>query len=116
MSVASTRGLNKGVRTLLQTIAGGGLTAVTEIVVGGLKSPAREIIFAVWTAVVALAQNYLETAGRIPVLLPTPGLVPSTDSSVVEATVEATTDVVGDVTGVVTDTTGKIIGEVTDLS
>jgi hypothetical protein len=68
--------------------------------------------------VFAYLQNYAETAGKIPVLLPTPGLVPSAGPvltpavGVVETAVDTAGDVVGDVEGIVEDVTGTLIGEV----
>ena len=71
MSPALTRGLKKGVRTILQLVAGGALTALISAAAGGLPAATQGIVMAAWTALVATAQNALETAGKIPTLLPT---------------------------------------------
>lgn len=71
MSYAATRGARKGLRTLLQLVAAGGLTALVEAV-GDLSGTWKAVVLAAWTAAVAAAQNYLEAAGTIPTVLPTP--------------------------------------------
>jgi hypothetical protein len=68
---AVTRGLKKAARTILQLLAGGALTALVNSVVGGLSPGVQGTVMAAWTAIVAFAQNTLETAGTIPTLLPT---------------------------------------------
>lgn len=113
MNAAASRGLRKGVRTLVQTIASGGLTALVTLMAGGLSPSSSVLLMAIFTAVVALAQNYLETSGRIPTLLPSPGLVVGPVADVAVATVEATADVAGGIVGEVLDTAGDVIGVVT---
>jgi hypothetical protein len=98
--------------------AAGGLTALVDLAAHGLAPGAAGAILVGWGTVVAFLHNMLETSGTIPVLLPTPGIVPSAAPVVTQAagTVETAVDqvgkTVGDVTGVVTDTTGKLLGEV----
>lgn len=119
MSPAFYRGWRKGARSAIQLIAGGALTALVTAVAGGLSPTTAAIVLGAWTVVVAVAQNTAETAGKIPVLLPTPGLVPSVAPvltpvvGTVETAVEQIGDSVGDVTGTVTDIAGGLIGEVT---
>ena len=71
MSPAVTRGLKKGARTVLQLVAGGALTALVSAIAGGLPAATQGFVMAAWTALVATAQNTLETAGKIPTVLPT---------------------------------------------
>lgn len=66
------RGLRKGIRTLLQLVAGGSLTALVNLGVGGLEPNVKAMLLAAWTVVLAYAQNSLEEAGKISVLLPSP--------------------------------------------
>lgn len=119
MSPALYRAWRKGARTLLQMAAAGGLTALVDLVAHGLSPATAGAVLVVWGVVVAFLHNYTETAGILPVLLPTPGLVPSVAPLAVKAvgTIETTIDhvgeVVGDVTGTVTDLTGGLLGEVT---
>lgn len=119
MNPALHRGWRKAARTVLQLAAGGALTGLVSAIVGGLPPATQGLIMAAWTTIVAFAQNTAETAGKIPTLLPTPGLVPSvaavaaTTLGTVETTVDHVGTTVGDVTGVVTDTAGELMGEVT---
>ena len=129
-SAAQSRGLRKGTRDALQAVvaivAAGGATAVIELVVDSV-SPAVGVLMAFgFKVVIAYLQNYLETAGKIPVLLPTPGLVSAVLSPVADAakdttplvapaagaTVDATSDIAGVVTGEVTDLDGGVVGTV----
>jgi len=71
MSPALRRGIRKALRTVVQLVAGGALTALVSMVAGGLSAAAQGTVMAAWTALVALAQNTAETAGKIPTLLPT---------------------------------------------
>lgn len=117
MSPALYRGWRKAARTLLQVVASGGLTAAVDVFAGGLSPNAKVVVGAAWLILVTFAQNSLETRGTVPVLLPTPGLVPSSETvaknvGVVDTEVEKIGDAVGEVGGVVTDLTGKLMGEV----
>jgi hypothetical protein len=124
-SAAQSRGLRKGMRDALQAVvaivAAGGATAVIDMIVDNLN-PAYGVLLAfVFKVVIAYAQNFLETAGRIPVLLPTPGLVPSVGEGAavavgtVDAVAEKVGDTVGEVSGTVQSVTGELLGEVVDV-
>lgn len=119
MSPALHRAWRKAARTVLQMVAAGSLTAVVDLLAHGLSPARASALLAVWGVVVTFLHNYLETAGTIPVLLPTPGLVPSAAPiatkavGVVETSVDRVGDAVGDVEGVVTDIAGDLLGEVT---
>lgn len=118
MSPALHRAWRKAARTLLQMAAAGSLTAVVDLVAHGLSPAAAGAVLVVWGVVVTFLHNYAETAGKIPVILPTPGLVPnvaplaSRAVGVVETAIDQVGDTVGDVTGVVTDLAGGLLGEV----
>lgn len=119
MNPALHRGIKKGLRTLIQLAVGGALTAAVNALASGLSPNTKIYVLTAWTVAVALLQNSLETAGKIPVLLPTPGIVPSVApvlgkvAGTVETAVDQVGGVVGDVTGTVTDLTGGLLGEVT---
>lgn len=66
------RSTRKFLRTLLQAIAGGGLTAFAEAVSGGIDEPWSAILLIVNTALIAKAQNWLEDNAKVPTLLPSP--------------------------------------------
>lgn len=76
MDRAKTRGLYKAIRTLLQLIAGGALTALVGAV-AELNPALQGIVLGGWTVLVAGVQNYLESADKIPTLLPTPPATPT---------------------------------------
>jgi hypothetical protein len=105
MSPALSRGLKKAARTILQLAAGGALTALVNSVVGGLSPSLQGTVMAAWTAVVAFAQNALETAGAIPTLLPT-SPPPAAGGVVVGQLLGSTGEVVGEVTS----KTGDLLG------
>ncbi len=65
------RGIRKAIRTILQLVAGGGLTALVSALAGGLDPSVQGIVLGAWTTAIAFAQNALESVGTIPVLLPT---------------------------------------------
>jgi hypothetical protein len=119
MSPALHRGLRKGIRTGVQLVAGGALTALVTAIAGGLSPATAAIVMGAWTVVVAAAQNAGEAAGKVPVLLPTPGIVPSAGKAIqpaigtVDTAVEKIGDAVGDIEGVVQSVTdGTVLGEV----
>lgn len=117
MSPAWDRGIKKAARTVLQLAAGGGLTALVSAMADGLDARTQGIIMAAWTVLVTLIQNTAETAGIIPTLLPTPGLVPSAGPvtqtvATVETSIDRVGDAVGEVDGTVTGQTGELLGEV----
>lgn len=118
MSPALYRAWRKAARTLLQLAAAGTLTALIDTLAGGLSPSTAALVTAGWGVVVAFLHNYLETAGAVPVLLPTPGIVPSVAPvatkvvGTVETAVDQVAGKVGDVTGTVTSTAGELLGEV----
>jgi hypothetical protein len=71
MSPALTRGIKKAVRTLAQMAASGALTAAVTALAGGLTPAVGAWVATGWMLVVTFTQNYLESAGAIPTLLPT---------------------------------------------
>lgn len=129
-SIPQSRGLRKLGRTVLQWAASIGTTGLTLVVaesVGVKFGPLAAVAFqAFWLFLYTYAQNTLETAGKIPVFLPAPGLVSQILTPVtgavsdvtpivaptISATVDAVSDITGDVTGAVTDLTGGVIGAV----
>lgn len=111
-SPALSRGVRKGLRTILQVVAGGALTALVTAMADGLEPEMQALVMGAWIALVAFAQNWAETAGKIPTVLPTPGLVVGPAADVVVATVDTVTDTTGGIVGDVTDTAGDIIGTV----
>jgi hypothetical protein len=101
-------------------LAAGGATAVIELVVDNVNPTYGVVMAFAFKILIAYAQNYLESAGKIPVLLPTPALVPVAEAAdavvaPVAGAVEAVADEAGKVTGTVTDVTGGVIGRVTGL-
>lgn len=65
------RPARRAIRTALQLIAGGGLTALVALLADGLSPYWSAIVLAANTVVVTGIQNYLEAAGTIPTILPT---------------------------------------------
>jgi hypothetical protein len=120
MSAALQRGWRKAARTVLQMAAAGSLTAVVAAVADGLNPTVAGFVLAGWGVLVTFLQNYLETAGTIPTLLPTPGTVPSRGVAPVSVGTVATTveDVGGDtsvVVGTVEGLEGEVLGEVSGV-
>lgn len=111
MTAGLTRGWKKGLRTIAQVIAAGGLTTLVTAIAGGLSPQMSAMVIGAFTALVAFCMNWAEGAGKIGVLLPTPALITGPASDAV-ATVEATADHAGEIVGDVLDTTGDIVGEV----
>jgi hypothetical protein len=68
---AVSHGLRKGIRTALQLIAGGALTALVDALAHGLAPATAGLIMGAWTSIVAATQNGLEQAGKIPTVFPT---------------------------------------------
>lgn len=64
------KAIPRGLRTLLQLIAAGGLTGLVTVIADGLPGNTKAIVLAVSTLAVAFAQNFLEDAGTVPTLLP----------------------------------------------
>jgi hypothetical protein len=104
--------MKKGLRTVVQVVAAGGLTALVAAVADGLSPKTAALLIGAFTALVAFSQNYLEGAGKLPVLLPTPALIASPATGAV-ATVDAAADKAGTITGDVVDPQGAVVGEVT---
>jgi hypothetical protein len=102
-------------------LAAGGATAVIDLLVDNVNPGYGVVMAFAFKILIAYAQNYLETAGKIPVLLPTPGLVPSVGEGpavavgTVDAVAEKVGEAVGEVTGTVESLTGELIGEVVDV-
>jgi hypothetical protein len=120
MSPGLTRGMKKGFRTVVQVAAGGALTALVTALADGLAPSTQALVMGGWIAFVAFSQNWAEGAGKVPVLLPTPALIPTADTAAVlvapvAGAVEAVADEAGEVTGTVTDVAGGIVGRVTGL-
>lgn len=124
-SAAQTRGLRKGVRDFLQAVAaaasGGGAVLLIDAITGTFQPAVGVGVAFILKVFFAYLQNWAETAGKIPVILPTPGLVPSVgtvaDKAVgtVETTVEKVGDAIGEVSGVVEGVAGGLLGEVVDV-
>jgi len=113
MSPALSRGLRKAGRTLLQLIAGGALTALVAALTNGLSPDVEGVVMAAWTVLVAFLHNYGETAGIVPAILPTPGLVTTSAGGAVSKVVGSVDTVVqagNQVVGDVVSTTGKVVG------
>lgn len=122
MSQATFRGTRKALRDLLQAVAaaasGGGAVLLIDAITGNFEPQIGVVIAFILKVVFAFLQNWAETAGKISVLLPTPGLVPSAGAvaekavGTVETAVDKVGDVVGDVEGVVEGLGGELLGEV----
>lgn len=130
MSPAINRGLRKAARTVMQVVAAGGATVLVNHLADGMGETAKLSVLLGWLLVVTFAQNALETAGRVPVMLPSPGLVVTkaagavVDKAVatvpavatdVGATIDGTTGVFTEVAGPVIDTAGETVGSVTGM-
>lgn len=72
MSAALSRGIRKGLRTVAQVAAGGALTALVTAVADGLEPATQGLVMGAWVALVAFAQNWAESSGAVPTLLPSP--------------------------------------------
>lgn len=130
-TVAQSRGLRKATRDALQAIAaaasGGGAVLLIDAITGNFEPAIGVVVGFIMKIVFAFLQNYLETAGKIPVVLPSPGLVSAVLVPVADAVadktpliapaavaaVDALADQSGTVLGTVTDLTGGVIGHVT---
>jgi hypothetical protein len=128
-SAAQFRSLRKAVRdafqALLAVLAAGGATVAFETFIGTLAPAYSGLLAIALKIVIAYAQNYLETAGRIAVMLPTPGIVPVVPevedgnpanglpmAAPVGGIVEAAVDDAGALVGQVKDTKGAVVGDV----
>lgn len=122
MSPALNRGLRKAARSILQLAAGGALTALVSAIADGLAPGTEAVVMAAWTALVALLHNTAETAGIIPAILPTPGLVTTTAGGALtkvvgtaDTVVQTGNQVVADVVSTAGQVVGGIAGPVGDL-
>jgi hypothetical protein len=128
-SPAHSRGFRKATRDVFQAvlavIAAGGTTALLDMLLGHVNPAIAVPIGVAYKILVTYAMNALETAGRIPVLLPTPGLATAVGdgAAVAVGTVDVVADKVGEAVGEVSGTvesltgelTGELIGEVVDV-
>lgn len=122
MKPALDRGLRKVGRDLLQVIAAGGAVGIVGLVTGHLSPEVAIIVAFGFKLLTVFAQNTLETAGKIPVLLPSPGLVTTTTGGLigkavgtVDTAVADSGQVVGDVVNTAGDVVGGVAGAVTGL-
>jgi uncharacterized membrane protein YjjP (DUF1212 family) len=119
MNPAQDRGVRKASRDIVQAlvavVGAGGAYALIDLIVGSVN-PAYGIMLAFFFKIlVTYAQNYLETKGKIPVLLPSPGLVTNTAGGVISevvGTVDAVADTPTSVVGEVLNVSGKVVGGV----
>lgn len=65
-----SKAVRRGLRTLLQLIAAGGMTGLVAAVSEGLSAYTSGIVLAASTVLVAFTQNLLEDTGAVPTLLP----------------------------------------------
>jgi len=65
------RPTRRALRTLLQLIAAGGLTALVSVLADGLSPYWAGVVTILAGVVVTFTQNYLESTGTIPTILPT---------------------------------------------
>lgn len=115
MKPALDRGLRKAGRDLLQVIAAGGATALVSMITGHLHPEIAVIVAFGFKVLTAFAQNTLETAGAIPVILPAAGLITTSAGGAIGkavGTVDAVTAGTGQVVGEVLNTAGKAVGGV----
>ena len=78
------RAVRKAIRTALQLVASGGLTALVSLIAGGLEPATAAIVLAAWTVLVTYVQNLLEDAGTIATLLPSPVVPNGTPGPIIE--------------------------------
>ena len=64
--------VRRAIRTAIQLVASGALTALVDKIVGGMSPEAAGMVLAIWQIVVAFAHNALEDTGAIPALLKAP--------------------------------------------
>lgn len=113
---ALQRGTRKALRDLLQAVAAiaaaGGTTALIDVITGSVAPGTGVILAFAFKVFFAFIQNWAETSGRIPTLLPSPSLVIGTAADAV-ATVDAVADRGGEITGPVLDVAGDVVGSIT---
>jgi hypothetical protein len=101
-------------RSVLQFVAGGGITLIISAIADGLSTVAAAILLAVNTLAVTIAQNLAEAKGVIrPLFKPVPvsELVDTTGAVVGEVTGMVPADI-EEVTGTVFSDEGKVVGGV----
>lgn len=64
--------LRRAIRTLLQLIASGGLTALVDSFAGGLSPESATLLLMINTVLVTFLQNYLEDNTSFPAILKAP--------------------------------------------
>jgi hypothetical protein len=106
---AFSRGARKALRTVVQVAAGGALTALVTALSGHFDPEITALIMGAWIAFVAFAQNWAEAAGKIPVLLPAPGLI-TTGGTLVGKAVGAVDTVGRSATTVIEDVVDGTLG------
>lgn len=101
-------------RSLIQFLAGGGITVLVGLLANGLGPVAAAALLAFNTLAVTVAQNFAEQKGVIPaVLKPKPvGELVDSAGTVVGQVIGAATAEVEAVAGTVIDDVGDIIGAV----
>jgi hypothetical protein len=116
---AQSRGLRKAGRDIFQAviaaIGGGGAYAVIDLLVDSVNPAVGVVLAFVFKIIVSYAQNYLETRGKIPVMLPAPGLITTTTGGTVGkvvGTVDAVATGAGEVVGQVLGNAGGLVGSV----
>lgn len=101
----------------------GALTGFINELANGLTPTHAGLVMGFWGVVVTFLQNWLETRGSIPTILPSPGLVTDSVGGLATHTV-GTTDVLavggslakGNVVGAVLDTAGNVVTSVANPS
>lgn len=61
--------VRRALRTLMQLVASGGLTALVDKLVGGMDPAYVAIVMAVWQVAVTFAHNWLEDNTAFPTVL-----------------------------------------------
>ena len=117
MSPAGSRGARKAARDVFQSVlavvAAGGTAALIDLIAGSVSPAVGVVLVVIYKILVTYAQNYLETRGTVPAMLPSPGLVTASDSNKVVAVVEPVVEATGNVVGKVTNTAGGLVGTLT---
>lgn len=100
------------VRSVLQFIAGGGLTALVAVLADGLSPASSAGLLAFNTLAVTMAQNFLEARGTIPSILKpkAAGVVVDKTGAVIADVVAPTVGAVEEVAGTVIDDLGEVVG------
>ncbi len=63
------RTVSRGLRQVLQLVAGGAFTALVTAIADGLSGNAKAVVLAASTLSIVVAQNLLESAGKLPTIL-----------------------------------------------